>query len=158
MYDYVGSNKVGENVVIEEGLPTLEFMELGDDVYIGPMAATTSHVVEGTYQALSIYTIKFGDNVALGPRVCIAPGVKMGDDSQVLYFGGLTKLQKVRKGKDQFGVPSSRISHSKYTSVLDMPEDIQKESKDLFRERRRKMKKKRRERRAKRKKEKEKNN
>ncbi|MFO8018170.1 MAG: hypothetical protein R6U96_06005 [Promethearchaeia archaeon] len=68
-------NKIGENVIYCDSYVGLEFTEIGDNTFIYPTAALSSHAVNSIFGKISILEIKLGKNNVVYPGVIAGPGV-----------------------------------------------------------------------------------
>ncbi|MHA1727267.1 MAG: acyltransferase [Promethearchaeota archaeon] len=129
MFRFIGSNKIGKNVVIEDSLMCMEYLEMEDNSYIGQMSITSSHLMEGQYGALSIKKIKVGKNSVIGAFNLIPPGVELGDNCQMLAMSGCLKFTHLKSNKNYWGLPSHRISNSRYRTLIQLPTELQNRNK-----------------------------
>lgn len=123
MYNFVGTNKIAKSATIEEGYVSTEFLEVGENAYVGYGTVTTAHLVEGGYGALTLKKIKIDDNACVGPRCAVPPGAEFGHDSQLLWHSGVIKYQKVRRRSNYWGLPASRLSRGRYRKILKMSKE-----------------------------------
>jgi len=92
----VGHNKIGKNVIYCDGYVGLEFTDLGDNTFIYPTTALSSHAVNSIFGKISILEIKLGKNTTLYPGIIAGPGVLTTEDTVVFPN---TVLHKNWRGK-----------------------------------------------------------
>ncbi len=127
MFNYVGSSKIGKNTVIDKGgYICQEYLELGENCYTGPMSGQSSHVNEGIYGGFTLKKIIMGDNSVLCTRCMLAPGVEVGDNTQILTMSGVTKFSKLKQNSNYYGLPVGRISDKRFNKYIQVPEELQK--------------------------------
>jgi UDP-3-O-[3-hydroxymyristoyl] glucosamine N-acyltransferase len=124
MFDFVGSNKIGKNAVIEESFICPEYLEMGDNSYIGQHSIVSSNLVEGLYGALTVKKVKIGKKSVFGAFTIAAPGVELGDNSQYLPMSGSTKFTKLRSDRNYWGLPATRISRKRYAKFIQLPDEL----------------------------------
>ena len=111
----VGHNKIGNNVIYCDGYSGLEFTEIGDNSFIYPSSALSSHEVNSIFGKLNILEIKLGTNTTLYPGIIVGPGALL-RDNYVIYPN--TVLHKNWRGKpDNFyyqGSPGHPIEIKEY--------------------------------------------
>ncbi len=130
MFNYVGANKIGKNVVIEgPGYLTTEFLECGDNVYIGQFSVTTSHLVESIYGQLSVRKIKLANNTCIGTHVLIPPGTELGEGGEVVAHSGVLKYQKLKANTYFWGLPIRKISPTRFNKLIQLPKELRNKSK-----------------------------
>jgi len=123
MYNFIKSNKIGKGSVVEEQFGGDRYLEMGNNCYIGPNGAISSHAVEGIFGNISYAKIKIGNNVTAAAFNPIAPGVEIGDNSALLPLTGATKYN-ILKGNDYyFGAPLRRIFKKRLMEYLQISED-----------------------------------
>ncbi|MFX1381478.1 MAG: hypothetical protein ACFFBP_03470 [Promethearchaeota archaeon] len=71
----IGHNKIGKNVIYCDAYVGLEFTEIGDNTFIYPTSALSSHEVNSIFGKLSMLEIKIGQNNVLFPGTVVGPGV-----------------------------------------------------------------------------------
>ncbi|MBD3350760.1 MAG: hypothetical protein GF364_04655 [Candidatus Lokiarchaeota archaeon] len=130
MYNFVGSNSIGKGTTFEDSYVSTEYLETGENVYHGYGTVTTAHLVEGSYGALTLQKIKLKDNACIGSRCAVPPGAEFGENSQLLWYSGVIKYQKVRDKKNYWGLPAGRLSRGRYKRLLQFPDEILKKEKE----------------------------
>jgi len=126
MFNYVGSTKIGKGTVIDKpGYICQEYLELGKNCYLGPMSGQSSHVNEGVYGGFSLLKIKMGNNSVLCTRSMLAPGVEVGENTQILAMSGVTKFTKLKSNSTYYGLPVGRISNKRFYKYIQLPELLQ---------------------------------
>jgi hypothetical protein len=111
----VGHNKIGNNVIYCDAYSGLEFTDIGDNSFIYPSTAISSHEVNSIFGKLNILEIKLGSNTTLYPGIIVGPGALLKDD-YAIYPN--TVLHKNWRGKqDKFcyqGSPGHPIEIKDY--------------------------------------------
>lgn len=121
MFNFIGANKIGKDVVIEDGYICQEFLEMEDNSYIGQMSIVSSHVLEGIYGALTLKKVIIGKNSVVGAFNLIGPGVEMSDNSQLLPMSASVKFQHLKPNVNYWGLPSHRLSKKRYRNFIQLP-------------------------------------
>lgn len=121
-FTFVGANKIGKGTVLEDQFYTQEFLETGENVYIGQGSIVSSHLVEGKYGAITLKKVKFDDGVVIGPFSAIPPGSEMEPRTEFLPMSGIIKFRKVRGFSKYFGLPVGRLSYKRYMKMLEIPD------------------------------------
>lgn len=133
-FNRVGSNKFGKNTVIEDQFICQEFLETGENVYIGQGTQASSHLVEGGYGAITLKKLKIGDNSVIGAYDLISPGVEIGPFAEIAPMSAILKFQKLKGFTKYYGLPVFRLSRHRYMKILKIPEECEevlKRTKDL---------------------------
>ena len=92
----VSHNKLGKNVIYCDSYVGLEFTDLGDDVFIYPTSALSSHAVNTIFGKISIMTIKLGNETTFYPGIIAGPNA-LTTDKNVIFPN--TVLHKNWRGK-----------------------------------------------------------
>ncbi len=124
LYNFIGSNKVGKGVTIEEQFGADRFVEFGDNSYIGVNSGFSSHAVDGSFGNISYFKIKLDKNVTAGGMNCVAPGVTVGANSYLFPFAGATKFNHLKGNNYYYGVPLRKIFKKKITEYSSIPKEI----------------------------------
>ena len=96
----IGHNKLGKNVIYCDAYVGLEFTELGDNVFIYPTSALSSHAVNTIFGKISMMKIIMGKNTTLYPGIIMGPNA-ITTDNNVIFPN--TVLHKNWRGKpDKF--------------------------------------------------------
>jgi len=96
----IGHNKLGKNVIYCDAYVGLEFTELGDNVFIYPTSALSSHAVNTIFGKISMMKITMGKNTTLYPGIIMGPNA-ITTDNNVIFPN--TVLHKNWRGKpDKF--------------------------------------------------------
>ena len=61
MFNFIKSNKIGKDAVIEDGFICSEYLEMKENSYIGQLTIVSSQTIEGQYGALTIKKVKIGE-------------------------------------------------------------------------------------------------
>ncbi|MFX1257458.1 MAG: hypothetical protein ACFFAN_06350 [Promethearchaeota archaeon] len=80
----ISHNKIGKNVIFCDCYVGLEFTNLGDNTFIYPTSALSSHAVNSIFGKLTIQEIEIGKNTTLYPGIIVGCGVLINDDN-VIY-------------------------------------------------------------------------
>ncbi len=131
MFNYVGSTKIGKGTVIDKpGYICQEFLELGENCYTGPMSGQSSHVNEGIFGGFTLKKIKLGNNSVLCTRCMLAPGVEIGENTQILTMSGVTKFTKLKSNSSYLGLPVGRISEKRFQKYIKLPDGLKNKKKE----------------------------
>ncbi|MHA1819059.1 MAG: hypothetical protein ACTSU2_14315 [Promethearchaeota archaeon] len=125
MFNFIKANKIGKNAVFEEHIICQEFLEMGDNTYIGQNSIVSSHLVEGQYGAITLKKVKIGNNCVIGAVNLVPPGTTMEDNSQLLPYSATLKFQKLKANGNYWGLPMSKLSRRRYYKMLKLPEELQ---------------------------------
>lgn len=83
------------------------YVEIGENSIIGFGAVVCSHALEG--ENVSFEKISIGNNVTIGLRAMIMPGVIVDDEAIVAAGALVTKNSHIKQGEIWAGVPAKRI-------------------------------------------------
>ena len=83
------------------------YVEMGENSIIGFGAVVCSHALEGENVAFENITI--GNNVTIGLRAMIMPGVRIEDNAIVAAGALVTKNTHIKAGEIWAGIPAKRI-------------------------------------------------
>lgn len=122
-YNFVGSNVIGKGTTLEEQFGADRFIETGENCYIGVNSGFSSHSVEGIFGNIAYYKITLGDNVTTSGLNCLAPGVKIKENSSLLPMAGATKFSTLKGNNFYFGIPLRKIFKRKIAEYLDLSEE-----------------------------------
>ncbi|GAB4315389.1 MAG: hypothetical protein Kow0069_17240 [Promethearchaeota archaeon] len=113
----LGVAKIGRRVTLDDSFHGHEFLEIGDDVYVGPGIIVATHTVEGVFGRLVLTgtRIEAGCTVASGSLV--GPDAHLEENSHVLA-GGLAKGFHLRKGGFYRGLPVFKLPKSKVRKMF----------------------------------------
>ena len=92
----ISHNKIGKNVIYSDCYVGLEFTDIGENSFIYPTSALSSHAVNSIFGKISILEIKLGKNTTLYPGIIAGPGVLTTEDNVVFPN---TVLHKNWRGK-----------------------------------------------------------
>ncbi|MHA1731546.1 MAG: hypothetical protein ACTSU5_06365 [Promethearchaeota archaeon] len=112
-WNFVGGAKIGKGVTLEDHYLGAEFLEVGDDAYIGLGTIVGTHTVEGVFGRVVITGSRIGRKCTVGPKVVIGPDSDLADDSHVLSSSGLGKAYKLRAGGYYQGRPVIKFTRGK---------------------------------------------
>ncbi len=124
-FNFVGINKIGKGTTLEDQFYAQEYLETGENAYIGQGSIISSHLVEGKYGAITLKKVYIGKHTTIGPFNPIPPGASVGDYAEFLPMSGVAKFQKIRGYAKYFGLPVSRISTKRYFKLLQIPKDLE---------------------------------
>ncbi len=124
---FVGGCKYAKGTTMEDHVYCKEFIETGNNVYIGQGTGVTSHVVEGKYGAITLKKVFLGNNSVVSAHNAISPGTYLEPYTEFLPMSGVTKFHKISGFTKYFGLPIGRLSTKRYLKVMKIPE----EKKDL---------------------------
>ncbi len=131
LYNFVGTNEIGEGTTIEEQFGADKGVEIGENCYIGVNSGLSSHAVDGIFGNVAYFKIEVGDNVTASALNCIAPGVEINDNSYLLPMAGATKNNILRGDNYYFGVPLRRAFSRKVKKYLDINDEDLKRAEEL---------------------------
>ncbi|GAH03795.1 unnamed protein product, partial [marine sediment metagenome] len=80
----VGHNVLGKNVIYSDAYVGLEFTEIGDDVFIYPTSALSSHAVNTIFGKITMMKIIMGRNTTLFPGIIMGPNA-LTTDNMVIF-------------------------------------------------------------------------
>ena len=92
----IGHNKIGKNVIYCDGYVGLEFTDVGDNVFIYPTSALSSHAVNSIFGKITMLEIKLGKNTTFYPGIIAGPNA-VTSDNNVIFPN--TVLHKNWRGK-----------------------------------------------------------
>ncbi len=124
-FNFVGANKIGKGTVLEDQFFTQEFLETGENVYIGQGSIVSSHAVEGKYGAITLKTVKCGKNAVIGPFNILPPGSELEPYTEFMPMSAIVKFRRVKGFSKYFGLPVGKISYKRYIRMLKIPEQQQ---------------------------------
>jgi hypothetical protein len=127
LYNFIGANRIGKGVTLEENVGADRYMFTGDNCYFGVNGAFSSHAVEGIFGNISYFKVKIGNNVTTAGFNCIGPGNEINDNSWFLPMTGATKHNILKGNNYYFGAPLRRIFKKRLMDYLKVSEeDLQK--------------------------------
>ncbi|UYP45919.1 hypothetical protein NEF87_002204 [Candidatus Lokiarchaeum ossiferum] len=124
-FNFVNVSEIGKGTTLEDQFYTQEFLETGENAYIGQGSIVSSHLVEGKYGAITLKKVRIGQNAVLGPFNPISPGALIGDYAEFLPMSGVAKFQKVRGFSKYYGLPVARISTKRYIKMCQIPPELE---------------------------------
>jgi len=122
-FNFVGVSKIAKGTTMEDHIYCKEFLETGNDVYIGQGSGVTSHVVEGKYGAITLKKIYIGSNSVINAHNAISPGTYLEPYTEFLPMSGVTKFHKISGFAKYFGLPIGRLSTKRYLKIMQIPEE-----------------------------------
>ena len=124
-FNFVGVNKFGKNTVVEDGFLCQEFLETENNVYIGPGSIVSSHLVEGSYGAITLKKIKINENAVLSGLNGISPGCLIERDVHLMPMSGMIKFSKTKPQGKYLGVPIMKVSRNRYRRLMKIPAGLE---------------------------------
>ena len=109
LFNFIGSNKLGKGVTLEEQFCADKHIKSGNNCYFGVNNIISSHLVEGILGNVNLYTIKMGDNVVVSAFGGIAPGVEIGDNSCIFPMSGVIKHDHLKSNSYYMGLPVRKL-------------------------------------------------
>jgi hypothetical protein len=100
--------RLGENTYCAGVILDPPLTHVGSNSIIGHDAVLFSHAVEG--DDLSLATIRIGNNVTVGAKAVIMPGVTVEDGAIVAVGSVVTKGTHIGAGELWAGIPARRVS------------------------------------------------
>ncbi|MHA1293967.1 MAG: hypothetical protein ACTSQJ_15030 [Promethearchaeota archaeon] len=92
----IGHNKIAKNVIYCDAYVGLEFTDLGENTFLYPTSALSSHAVNSIFGKITMLEIKLGKDTTLYPGIIAGPGV-LTTESNVIFPN--TVLHKSWRGK-----------------------------------------------------------
>jgi len=106
----ISHNKIGKNVLYCDGYAGLEFTDLGDNVFIYPTSALSSHAVNTIFGKISMMEIKLGNNTTFYPGIIAGPNAMTTDNNVIFPNSVLHKNWRGKPNKYYYqGSPSRPI-------------------------------------------------
>lgn len=99
--------RMGDNTYSGGAILDPALTELGANTIVGHDAVLFSHVIEGDDMALA--RVRIGDNVTIGAKAVIMPGVEIGDDAIVSVGAVVSKGTRIGPGETWGGIPARRL-------------------------------------------------
>jgi hypothetical protein len=106
--------RLGDNTYSAGTILDPPLTEVGHDTIIGHDAVLISHLVNRS--ELSLASIRIGDNVTIGAKAVIMPGVVIGDYAIVAVGAVVATNSRIGSGELWGGIPARRILPSEYPS------------------------------------------
>lgn len=106
VYQALGT-KMGTNTYSGGSILDPALTVLGANTIIGHDAVLFSHVIEGSHMALAPITI--GNNVTIGAKASIMPGVNIENDAVVSVGAVVLKGTHIKAGEHWGGVPAKKL-------------------------------------------------
>jgi len=97
-----GANSYSAGTLLDPPLTSM-----GDNCIVGHDAVLFCHVVEG--EQLSLHRIRLGNNVTIGAKAVIMPGVTIGDNAIVAVSAVVSKGTQIGADERWGGIPARRI-------------------------------------------------
>ncbi len=106
VYQALGA-KLGDNSYSGGAILDPALTELGSNTLIGHDAVLFSHEIEGQHMALA--KIRIGNNVTVGAKATIMPGVTIEDDAIISVGAVVLKGTHIAQGECWGGIPARRL-------------------------------------------------
>ena len=140
LYNFVGTNKIGKNTVLEENIGADRFIEIGSNTYWGVKGLISSHLVDGIFGNISFVKVKIGNNVTSAGFNCLGPGSEAKDNAWLLPMTGGPKYNILKGDGYYLGTPLRKIFKKKVMEYLQISEEDLKRAEALSITRNRKKK------------------
>lgn len=127
-FSFVSNNKFGKGTVLEDQYYCHEYFETGENVYIDKLAIVSSHLVDGRYGALTLKQVSIGDNVVIGAKVGICPGVYLERNSEVLFNSFVPKFRKLQENQIYHGIPVVKLNDQSIDQILKKTQEDEQNS------------------------------
>ena len=131
LYNFVGTNKIGKNTVLEENIGADRFVEIGSNTYWGVKGLISSHLVDGIFGNISFVKVKVGNNVTSAGFNCLGPGSEAKDNSWLLPMTGGPKYNMLKGNGYYLGTPLRKIFKKKVMEYLQISEEDLKRAEAL---------------------------
>jgi energy-coupling factor transporter transmembrane protein EcfT len=131
MFNFVGTNKIGKNTVIEEQVAGDRFVDIGENSYLGTNSIISSHAVEGIFGNISFAKVKIGNNTTLSGFGVVGPGSDTGDNAWFLPMTAAAKYNIMKGNGFYFGIPLRKIFKRKVMDFLQIAEEDLRRAEEL---------------------------
>lgn len=131
LYNFIGTNRIGKNTVIEENIGADRFVEIGNNTYWGVKGLISSHLVDGIFGNISFVKVKVGNNVTSAGFNCLGPGSEAKDNSWLLPMTGGPKYNILKGNGYYLGTPLRKIFKKKVMEYLQISEEDLKRAEAL---------------------------
>ncbi len=115
-YNNIGNCQIGRNTVIEDSFLAKEFLEVGNNVYLGKVLIAT-HLWD---KNLSIKKIIIGDNVVIQDNSCIAPGTEIEENVSLFPLSITVKCEKLIANSFYLNTPLVKISNEELINAFNL--------------------------------------
>ncbi len=112
VFNFIGNCCFQKGVVIEDLYLGKEFIEVGENVYLGKCLLSN----QTWDQDLTIKGVKIGDNVVISDGCCIPPGNDINENTTILPFSITSKDSHLVSNSVYYGAPIKKI-HSKQNLI-----------------------------------------
>ncbi|MCP5004422.1 MAG: acyltransferase [Planctomycetes bacterium] len=106
VFSFLGA-EIGKGVVVGGKILEPPMVKIGNYTMLGEDSLITAHAVEKDFVALGKITI--GNNVTVGVKAVILPGVEVGDNAIVAAGSIVTKDTKIPSREIWGGIPAKKI-------------------------------------------------
>ncbi|MFX1386788.1 MAG: acyltransferase [Promethearchaeota archaeon] len=115
-FNFIGNCQIGRNTVIEDGFIAKEFLEVGNNVYLGKVLIA-NHLWD---KNLTIKKITIGNNVVIPDNCCIAPGTEIEQNVSLLPLSITVKCKILRGNSIYYNSPLTKITNEELIQVLNL--------------------------------------
>ncbi len=113
-FNFIKNCKIGKNTVIEDSFIAKEFLEVGNNVYLGKLLSAT-HLWD---KNLTIKNITIGENVTISDNCCIAPGTAIENNVSLFPLSVTAKFDKLKSNCIYYNAPLTEISIKKLNQTF----------------------------------------
>lgn len=135
LFNFIGTNQMGKGTTLEEQVVGEKLIKTGKNCYFGVNSVLASHLVEGIYGNVNLFTIKVGNNVTFPAFGMATPGTEIGDNVVLLPLSAAAKHNQLKGNNYYFGIPVRKIFTKKIKKCTGLTENqtiiIKKKSKDM---------------------------
>ncbi len=107
VFNFIGSCSIGKGTVIEDPYLSKEFINIGENTYIGKILLTN----QLWDTALTIKGVKVGENVVINDGCCIAPGNNIEKNVTILPLSITSKYDCLENGGIYYNAPIKLINN-----------------------------------------------
>ncbi|MBD3197829.1 MAG: hypothetical protein GF317_22450 [Candidatus Lokiarchaeota archaeon] len=114
IFNFLGNSSFGKGVIVEDMYLSKEFIEVGDNVYLGKILLTN----QLWDKALTVKGVKIENNAVISDGSCIAPGTHIAENVMILPFSVTSKYEKLNKNEIYYGAPIKKVEDQKELDKL----------------------------------------
>lgn len=107
VFNFIGGCSIGKGTVIEDMYLSKEFIEIGENAYLGKILLTN----QLWDTALTVKGVKINDNVVISDGCCVAPGNIIEKDVTILPFSITSKYDHLKANKIYYDAPIKEIKN-----------------------------------------------
>lgn len=130
-FNFVKNCRFGKNTIIEDSYIAKEFLEVGNNVYLGK-SLIANHLWD---KNLTIKKVFIGDNVTISDACCIAPGTEVDDDVILLPLSVTAKYDKLLSNRYYYNAPLTTISMKELIQNFNLKINLNKENSPVIKNR-----------------------